>query len=95
MAPDAPLKTTSPELLVKPVTASLKTTVNRIGLLLVGSACPAAWLMVTVGGVTSHVTVLSVEVDAALLLPAASVAAPAGTVAMTVPLVVMPVTATL
>ena len=50
--------------------------------------------MVTVGAVTSQVTVLSVEVEAALLLPARSVATPAAMVAMTVPEVVMPVTAT-
>ena len=44
---------------------------------------------------TSQVTVLSVEVEAALLLPARSVARAAAIVAMTVPEVVMPVTATL
>ena len=37
----------------KSVTGSLKTTVKLIGEALVGSACPAAWLMVTVGAVTS------------------------------------------
>ena len=42
-----------------------------------------------------HVTVLSVEVEAALLLPARSVARLAGIVAMIVPEIVMPVTATL
>ena len=77
------------------VVDSLNTTVKLIGLVLVGSAWPPAWLMVTVGPVTSHVTVLSVEVDAVLPLPAASVAAPAAIEAMTVPDVVIPVTATL
>ena len=66
-----------------------------IGLVLVGSAWPAAWLIVTVGAVLSQVTVLSVEVEAALVLPAGSVATPAAMVAMTVPALVMPVTATL
>src|SRR5947208_1528593 len=34
---------------VNPLTASLNTTVKLMGDALVGSACPAAWLMVTVG----------------------------------------------
>ena len=76
-------------------TDSLKTTVKLIGDAFVGSAWPRAWLIVTVGAVTSQVTVLSVEVEAVLPLPAASVATPAAIDAMTVPLVVMPVTATL
>src|SRR5262249_62082282 len=71
-----PAKLTS--LAVKPLTGSLKTTVKRIGEALVGSGCPAAWLMVTVGGTLSKVTVRSVLVEAALGLPARSVAAPAG-----------------
>ena len=50
--------------------------------------------MVTLGATLSHVTVLSVEVDAALPLPAASVAM-GGSGAITVPEPVMPVTATL
>ncbi len=66
-----------------------------IGLTLVGSAWPPAWLIVTVGTTLSQVTVLSVEVDAVLALPAASVATPAPMLATTVPGVVMPVTATL
>ena len=37
----------------KPVTCSLKTTLNRTTGLLVGSAWPAAWLIVTVGAVAS------------------------------------------
>ncbi len=49
----------------------------------------------TVGATLSQVTVLSVEVEAVLLLPATSVATPATIVAMTVPDEVMPVTATL
>ena len=53
--------------MAKPVTGSVKTTVKLIGLLLVGSAWPLAWLMVTAGGVVSgglavNVTVLSVLV---------------------------------
>src|SRR5437773_11368735 len=59
-----------------------------MGAVLVGSACPAAWLIVTVGGVGSNVTVLSVLVEAVFPLPAASVAPPAGIVAITVPPVV-------
>src|SRR5918994_302944 len=54
---------------VKLVTGSLKTAVNLIGALLVGSACPAAWLIVTVGAVVSaalNVTLPSVLVYAAL-----------------------------
>ena len=87
-----PVNETSP--VAKPVTASLKTTVKLMGLALVGSAWPPAWLMVTVGAVTSQVTELSVEVEAALGLVSASLATPAGMVAITVPLVVMPLTAT-
>ena len=64
--------------MAKPVTASLNTTVKLIGLPLVGSAWPAAWLIVTVGAALSQVTVLSVLVEAALALPAASLAAPRG-----------------
>src|SRR5205809_882962 len=60
-----------------------------MGAVLVGSACPAAWLIVTVGG-GSNVTVLSVLVEAVFPLPAASVAPPAGIVAITVPPVVRP-----
>ena len=90
-----PVKVTSP--VAKLVVGSLNTTVKLIGLVPVGSPWPPAWLMVTVGGVVSwtQLTVLSVEVDAVLPLPAASVAAPAAIEAMTVPDVVIPVTATL
>ena len=49
VAPAVPLKVTSP--VAKPVTGSLKTTVKLIVAEDVGSACAAAWLMVTVGGV--------------------------------------------
>src|SRR5439155_4988528 len=49
----------------------------------------------TVGAVTSHVTVLSVDVDAVLLLPAGSVTRFAAIAAITVPFVVMPLTARL
>src|SRR5213594_3848666 len=90
--PAVPPITTS--LPVKPLTDSLKTAVKVMGAVLVGSACPAAWLIVTVGGVGSNVTVLSVLVEAVFPLPAASVAPPAGIVAITVPPVVRPLTAT-
>ena len=82
-------------LAVKPVTVSLKATVKLIGLVLVGSACPAAWLIVTLGATLSNATVLSVLVDARLRLPAASVAAPAGTLTTTLPAPLIPDTATL
>src|SRR6476661_7066457 len=48
-----PERLTSP--VAKSATDSLNTTVKLIGLALVGSACVAAWLMVTVGGVASYV----------------------------------------
>src|SRR6266513_1704461 len=80
---------------VKPLTGPLKTAVKLIGELLVGSAWPAAWLIVTVGGVASKLTLLSVLVEAVLRLPAASCAAPAAMLAITVPAVLMPLTATL
>ena len=51
VAPAVPLRVTSP--VAKPVTGSLNTTVKLIGEALVGSAWPAAWLMVTSGGATS------------------------------------------
>ena len=50
--------------------------------------------IVTVGATLSQVTLLSVEADAALALPAVSVATPAAIVARTVPDVVIPVTDT-
>ena len=45
-----PLKLTSTA--VKSVTGLLKVAVKRIGVVAVGSAWPAAWLMVTLGGGT-------------------------------------------
>src|SRR3989442_1690655 len=51
--------------------------------------------MVTVGGTVSRVTVLSVLVEAALALPAASCATPADREALTGPSLVIPLTATL
>ncbi|HEV8655165.1 MAG TPA: hypothetical protein VGR85_06610, partial [Candidatus Limnocylindria bacterium] len=51
--------------------------------------------MLTVGAAASKLTLLSVLVEAVLALPAASWAAPAAMLAVTVPLVVMPLTATL
>src|SRR5688572_19446632 len=54
----------------------------------------AGELMLTVGAAASKRTLLSVLVEAVLLLPAASWAAPATMLAVTVPLVVMPLTAT-
>ena len=51
--------------------------------------------MVTLGGVLSYVTVLSVLVEAVLALPAASCATPAATEAITVPSLAIPLTATL
>ena len=71
--PAVPLIVTSAA--VKPLTASLNTAVKLIGEAEVGSAWPAAWLIVTVGAVVSgavKVTVLSVLVEAVLALPAAS-----------------------
>ncbi len=93
MAPAVPVKVTSP--VVNPVTASLKTTVKLIGETEVGSTCAAAWLMVTDGATGKlNVTVLSVLVDARFgkLVPLAT---PAAIVAITVPLPVIPDTATL
>src|SRR5437899_7445925 len=52
-------------------------------------------VIVTAGGVTSYVMELSVLVEAMLALPAALWATPASTVAITVPPLVMPDTATL
>src|SRR5437870_4159211 len=82
-----PLSVTSP--VAKSLTNSLNNTVRWIGDVLVGSACVAAWLIVTVGAITSNVTVLSTLVEAVLALPATSWALPAAIVAMTVPLPVM------
>ena len=59
VAPAAPERVTS--LSVKPVTGLLNTAVKLMGLVLVGSACPVAWLMVTVGDVTSALGKMSYE----------------------------------
>ncbi len=58
--------------LAKPVTTSVNTTSNTMGDVLVGSDWPLPWLIVTSGERLSKVTVLSVLVEAVLLLPAAS-----------------------
>ena len=81
VAPAVPLKLTPAG--AKPVTGSLKMAVKLIVPLLVGSDWPAAWLIVTLGGVMSYVTVLSVLVEAVLGLPTRSVAALAGMEAVT------------
>src|SRR5439155_24407312 len=73
--PAVPLIVTSVP--VKPVTGSLNTAVKLIGEALVGSAWPAAWLIVTVGGVVSGgvlITLLSVLVVAVIRLPECSLA---------------------
>src|SRR5438046_2188491 len=68
---------------VKPLTGLLNTAVKLIGELLVGSAWPAAWSIVTVGGVVSP----TVKLAALLAVPPGVVTligplvAPAGTVA--------------
>ena len=51
VAPAVPESCTSGE--SKPVTGSEKTTVKLIGAVRAGSAWPADWLMVTLGGVLS------------------------------------------
>src|SRR5213595_2179662 len=69
---------------VKPLTGLLNTAVKLIGELLVGSAWPAAWSIVTVGGVVSP----TVKLAALLAVPSEVVTligplvAPAGTVAV-------------
>src|SRR5690606_9675462 len=73
--------------------------VNRIGVDDVGSAWPAALLIVTVGGVLStggmlNVTTLSVLVEASLPLPPPSAATSAAIVAITVPDELIPDTET-
>src|SRR5439155_1737369 len=79
---------------VKPLTDSLKTAVKVMGAVLVGSACPAAWLIVTVGGVGSNVTVLSVLKSEERRVGKECVARRAGYDAINVPPVVRPLTAT-
>src|SRR5205823_11166544 len=68
-----------------PVVFTVHWTVNTTGKVLVGSACPGAWLMVTVGETSSKVTALSVPAEAALVFPATSVTAPVGVDATSVP----------
>src|SRR2546430_518008 len=48
---------------VRPLPGSLTPAVKLIGEVLVGSACPAAWLIVTVGGVMSLDTVTVTGLD--------------------------------
>src|SRR5436190_6413019 len=91
---DVPPTVMSPAVKVAGLIAVLKTTVKLIGLAFVGSACPPAWSIDTVTGVLLKVTVLSPLVLARLRLPAASAITPAPMDAVTVPVVVMPVTAT-
>ena len=73
--PPAVLPAKLMSLAVKPVTVSLKVTVKLIGLVLVGSAWPAAWLIVTLGGTVSGGAAVVRNVLLALILsfPAASV----------------------
>jgi hypothetical protein len=68
--PAVPLTVTS--VLVKSVNGSLNTAVKRIGTLLVGSVCVAAWLIVTVGAVLSTLIVWLFTGDSTL--PALSTA---------------------
>ena len=90
--PAVPDSVTSP--VVKPVTLELNTTVKLIGEVAVGSAWPVAWLIVTDGPRRPCHGV--VTAGRCMIGPTASVrATSAGTVAMTVPVVVMPDTATL
>ena len=78
-----------------PVTGSENTTSNTIGDDDVGSSWPAAWSTVTDGGSGwFQVTVLSIDVDASESMAAPLWAAPAGIVAITSPLVVIPLTNT-
>src|SRR5436190_1832072 len=91
---EVPPIVTSAAVNVAGLIASLKTTVKLIGQALVGSTCATAWSMVTVGTTLSNVTVLSVLVLAEFALVAGSWTTPAGMSAITVPDVVMPVTAT-
>jgi len=62
---------------VKPVTASLKTTLNTIGLEMAGLACVLARLIVAAGTVVPTTNVPSVE--AAMGLPLSSITLPATT----------------
>src|SRR5438093_477481 len=77
-----------------PLTPSLNVTVKATLAAFVGLTL-ARLIEETLGAVASHATVLSVLVDAVLLFPAASCAAFATTDAVTEPLLVMPLIATL
>jgi hypothetical protein len=84
---DVPVRVMSADVNEEGLMASENTTVKLMGEVLVGSACPAAWLMVAVGAVVSgmrvlRVTVLSVLVAAVLELPAGSVTLVAGRLRM-------------
>src|SRR5436190_1628678 len=92
MPPAVPLMVTPAP--VKPLTGPLKTAVKLIGEALVGSAWPAAWLIVTAGRVASKRSEERRVGEAGFRLPAASCATQAGMLAITVPSVVMPLTAT-
>ena len=68
-----PLDVMSEGVNVAMVIGSEKTTLKLIGKVVAGSACPVAWLTVTVGEVTSvKLTELSALVLAVLVLPASS-----------------------
>ena len=71
---------------------TLKTTSKKTDPL-VGSGVLADWVIVAVGTVVSHVTVIDSD-EARLGFPARSVVAPAGTETTTVPAVVIPDTST-
>src|SRR5262249_26348905 len=93
----APVVTRAKSEASTPVTLSLNSTVHDMLAAFVG-VVPARLIDCTVGAVVSTVlkaTLLSVLVDARLALPAASVAAPAGTLTTTVPVPAIPDTATL
>ena len=81
--------------MTNPLTASLNITVKLMSSPFVGSDWPTAWLIVTAGGVASKVTWLSELVLAAFPLPAGSLATPAARLAITVPSLLVPLTATL
>ncbi len=67
---------------------------SKVGEVSESASKGAAWIVVS-GAVVSKVTVLSVLVEASLPWPRGSVAAPAGTEAITVPSEVIPETSTL
>src|SRR5947207_61014 len=79
---------------VKPLTGPLKTAVKLIGELLVGSAWPAAWLIVTAGGVVSGGAGVVALAEVGRASWGASWASPAGVRAITVTSEVMRLTAT-